>query len=183
MSDRKDRADSKEEEGTLHPEKLSQGTGNLKEPAVVSCVTAKCAELYEAMMDDVCAVGKVPPKPKHLGVNRGSKNREPSHLFDFCDQMKREMDESFRSNLNSFVKKSCKTKYRFYMLVTSDDALFDETKVRQSFQRTNNAVWIYCIWPAFLKPFLKSVKLIPSRRGACPKFLCFLMVMGGCGGG
>uniref|UniRef100_A0A8D3A9B3 DUF3715 domain-containing protein n=1 Tax=Scophthalmus maximus TaxID=52904 RepID=A0A8D3A9B3_SCOMX len=92
MSDRKDRADSKEEEGTLHPEKLSQGTGNLKEPAVVSCVTAKCAELYEAMMDDVCAVGKVPPKPKHLG-------------------------------------KSCKTKYRFYMLVTSDDALFDETKL------------------------------------------------------
>ncbi|XP_047189399.1 uncharacterized protein tasor2 isoform X2 [Scophthalmus maximus] len=130
MSDRKDRADSKEEEGTLHPEKLSQGTGNLKEPAVVSCVTAKCAELYEAMMDDVCAVGKVPPKPKHLGVNRGSKNREPSHLFDFCDQMKREMDESFRSNLNSFVKKSCKTKYRFYMLVTSDDALFDETKAQ-----------------------------------------------------
>ncbi|KAK5901987.1 hypothetical protein CesoFtcFv8_007291 [Champsocephalus esox] len=40
------------------------------------------------------------------------------------------MDESFRSNLNSVVKKSCKTKYRFYILVTSEDDFFEETKVQ-----------------------------------------------------
>ncbi|KAG8012769.1 hypothetical protein GBF38_020668 [Nibea albiflora] len=40
------------------------------------------------------------------------------------------MDESFRSNLNAIVKKSCKTKYRFYTLVTSDDTFFEETKAQ-----------------------------------------------------
>uniref|UniRef100_A0A3B4VKA3 Uncharacterized LOC111229767 n=1 Tax=Seriola dumerili TaxID=41447 RepID=A0A3B4VKA3_SERDU len=129
VSDRKGMADSGEEEKTLHPQKLSPGTGNMKEHAGVSGATAECARLYEAIMDDICAVKKVPSRPKHFRMDRGYEKTEPSNHFDFCDQMKREMDESFRSNLNSVVKKSCKTKYRFYILVTSDDALFEETKL------------------------------------------------------
>ncbi|XP_040894265.1 uncharacterized protein tasor2 isoform X2 [Toxotes jaculatrix] len=132
MSNRKDMRDSTENEKTqkfssMHPQKLSSGTGNLKDHAGVSSATADWARRYEAMMEDVCAVKKVPSRPKNFRMDRDHKKTESNH-FDFCDQMKKEMDESFRSNLNSVVKKSCKTKYRFYILVTSDDALFEETK-------------------------------------------------------
>ncbi|XP_071350802.1 protein TASOR 2 isoform X2 [Trachinotus anak] len=130
VSDRKGMAESTGEEKTLHPQKLSPGLGNLKEHVGVSALTAECARLYEAMMDDVCAVKKVPSRPMHFRMDKGYKKTEPSNHFDFCDQMKREMDESFRSNLNSVVKKSCKRKYRFYILMTSDDALFEETKAQ-----------------------------------------------------
>ncbi|XP_059190330.1 uncharacterized protein tasor2 [Centropristis striata] len=130
MSERKDLSDTKEEEKTLQPQKLSQGTGNPMEHAGISGVTSESASLYEAMMSNVCAVKKVPSRPKHLRMDRCNPKMEPSKHFDFCDQMKKEMDESFRSNLNSVVKKSCKTKYRFYILVTSDDAFFEETKIQ-----------------------------------------------------
>ena len=184
LSDRKNTEDEK----TRHPQNLSQKTDNLKEHADVSDVTAKSARLYEARMDDICGVRKAPLRPKHL-MNRGYKNIEPSNPFDFCDQMKREMDESFRSRLNSVVKKSCKTKYRFYILATSDDAVFEETKVRPSFQRNNDAVflltilfWIvqflFCI-PRAIKGichynvFSDNVKLIPCTKRACPElFIC-----------
>ncbi|XP_070763138.1 protein TASOR [Enoplosus armatus] len=129
MSDRKDLADTTEEEKTLHLQKLSQ-TGNQMEHAGVSGMTAECARVYEAMMNDVCAIKKVPSRQKHFRMDRGYPKTKTSNHFDFCDQMKREMDESFRSNLNSVVKKSCKTKYRFYILVTSDDAFFEETKAQ-----------------------------------------------------
>ncbi|XP_073328236.1 uncharacterized protein tasor2 [Pagrus major] len=127
--DMSDRTDLAEEENTLHPQKSSQRTGNPMEHAGVSSVTSECARLYKAIMNDVCAVKKVPStRPKHLRMDKGYLKTEPSNHFDFCEQMKRDVDQSFRSSLNSVVKKSCKTKYRFYILVTSDGAFFDETK-------------------------------------------------------
>uniref|UniRef100_A0A3B5A5S4 Uncharacterized LOC103371967 n=1 Tax=Stegastes partitus TaxID=144197 RepID=A0A3B5A5S4_9TELE len=126
MSDRNDLPDTMEEERTLHPGELPQGTSNPMESAWVSGITAECARQYEATMQDICAVDKVQSKPKGCRMDRDK--TEPSNHFDFCNQMKREMDEAFRSSLNSVVKKSCKTKYRFYILVTSDDVFFEETK-------------------------------------------------------
>ncbi|XP_042351730.1 uncharacterized protein tasor2 isoform X2 [Plectropomus leopardus] len=130
MSDRKDLFDITKDEKTLHPQKSSQGTGNPMAHAAVSDVTSEYARLYEAKMNDICAAKRVPSRPKHFSMDRGYPKTEPNNHFDFCDQMKREMEESFRSKLNSVVKKSCKTKYRFYILVTSDDAFFEETKVQ-----------------------------------------------------
>ncbi|XP_028440088.1 uncharacterized protein tasor2 isoform X3 [Perca flavescens] len=127
MSDRKKTT----EEDQTHSPNVSRGTGNPMEHAGVSAVTSECVRLYEEMMNDVCAVKKIPSRPhKHFRIHRSYSKAEPSNHFDFCDQMKREMDESFRSNLNSVVKKSCKTKYRFYVLLTSDDAFFEETKAQ-----------------------------------------------------
>ncbi|XP_051238902.1 uncharacterized protein tasor2 isoform X2 [Dicentrarchus labrax] len=128
MSDTKDLADTADEGNALHPQNLSEGTGNQMEHAGVSGLTAECARQYTAMMNDV--VKRVPSRPKHFRMDRGYSKTEQSNHFDFCGQMKREMDESFRSSLNSVVKKSCKTKYRFYILVTSDDAFFEETKAQ-----------------------------------------------------
>ncbi|XP_075945458.1 uncharacterized protein tasor2 isoform X2 [Anarhichas minor] len=130
MSERKDLADSTEEDKTLRLQNISQRAGNPMEHAGVSGVTSECARLYKARMKDVCAVKKVPSRPKHFRMDRGYPKTEPGNHFDFCDQMKRELDKSFRSNLNSVVKKSCKTKYRFYILVTSEDAFFEETKAQ-----------------------------------------------------
>ncbi|KAM7002166.1 protein TASOR 2 [Tautogolabrus adspersus] len=128
MSDREDLEATTEGEKDLHSKKSSQGAGTPIEHAGVSAVTAECAELYEEKMNNVCAVRKVPSTLKHM--ERGCPRSEPSNYFDFCDQMKREMDNSFRSNLNSVVKKSRKTKYRFFILETSDDVFFEETKVQ-----------------------------------------------------
>ncbi|XP_034541270.1 uncharacterized protein tasor2 [Notolabrus celidotus] len=130
MSDRKDLEDLTEKRQTLNSKKSCKGAGTPIEHAGVSALTAECAELYEATMNNVCAVRDVPSKPKLFKMDRGYPKAEPSKYFDFCDQMKREMDESFRSSLNSVVKKSCKTKYRFYILETSDDAFFEETKAQ-----------------------------------------------------
>uniref|UniRef100_A0A3Q1J401 Uncharacterized protein n=1 Tax=Anabas testudineus TaxID=64144 RepID=A0A3Q1J401_ANATE len=125
MGDRKDSVDAREERKTLDP----QGIGNQMEHAGVSDMAEECARLYEAMMNDVCAVKKVPRRSKFFRMGRVNQTTEPHNNFDFCDQMKREMDESFHSNLNSVVKKSSKTKYRFYILVTSGDAFFEKTKL------------------------------------------------------
>ncbi|XP_041795719.1 uncharacterized protein tasor2 isoform X2 [Chelmon rostratus] len=130
MFDRKDTVDTLEDKNALHLQRLSQDTRNPMEHAGVSSVTAECARLYTAMMNDVCNDKKVPSRPKHIRMDRGYPKTEPSNHFYFCDQLKREMDESFHSNLNSAVKKSSKTKYRFYIQVTSDDAFFEETKAQ-----------------------------------------------------
>ncbi|XP_034391151.1 uncharacterized protein tasor2 isoform X2 [Cyclopterus lumpus] len=125
-----ERKDLTEKEKTLRLQNISPGTGNPMEHAGVSGVTSECASMYRAMMTDVCAVKKVPSRPQHFRMDRGYPKTEPGNHFDFYDQMKKELDKSFRSNLNSVVKKSCKTKYRFYILVTSDDAFFEETKAQ-----------------------------------------------------
>ncbi|CAK6961651.1 uncharacterized protein LOC128358393 [Scomber scombrus] len=130
MSDRKSLADTTEEEKTLHPERMSKATGNELEYAGVADVTAECTTLYEEMMNNVCAGTKVLSKAKTSQMGRIYPKTEPSDPFDFCGQMKRKLDESFRNNLNSVVKKSCRTKYRFYILVTSGDAFFEETKAQ-----------------------------------------------------
>lgn len=154
--DMSDKTDLPEEENTLHTQRSSHRTGNPMEHAGVSNVTAECARLYKEIMNDVCAVKTT--RPKHFTLDRGYPKTEPSNHFDFCDQMKRDMDESFRSSLNSVVKKSCKTKYRFYILMTSDDTFFDETKVRQVFNKCPKLYSIcYTLMSNIIKPLTGEV--------------------------
>ncbi|XP_013765008.1 uncharacterized protein tasor2 isoform X3 [Pundamilia nyererei] len=127
LSNRKDATD-KNEEKMICPGELSEGKDNTVEHDWVSDVTVECARLYEAKMQDVCAFKKVSAKAKHF--RRSCTKTEPSNHFDFCEQMKKEMDKTFRTNLNSVVKKSCRTKYRFYMLATSEDVFFEQTKAQ-----------------------------------------------------
>ncbi|KAM4573056.1 uncharacterized protein tasor2 isoform 2-T2 [Odontesthes bonariensis] len=122
------RKDETEGEKTLHAQGPSQGVANPLEHAGISGVTAECTKLYEAKMQDVCSFRKVPSRHKRLRKDRSCPRTKPSNHFDFCDQMKKELDETFRSNLNAVVKKSCRRRYRFHMLMTSDDAFFEKTK-------------------------------------------------------
>ncbi|KAK5604554.1 hypothetical protein CRENBAI_015310 [Crenichthys baileyi] len=129
MSNSKDQTASKEEGKVLHS--VSQERNNPMEHGGISTMTAECARLYNAKMHDVCSAKKVPPRLKTKKGHQGDSRTETSNHFDFCDQMKKELDETFRSNLNAVVKKSGKTKYRFYILVTSDEVFFEETKVER----------------------------------------------------
>lgn len=130
LSNRKDPTD-KNEEKMICPGELSEGKDNTVEHDWVSDVTVECARLYETKMQDVCAFKEVSARAKHF--RRSCSKTEPSNHFDFCEQMKKEMDKTFRTNLNSVVKKSCRTKYRFYMLATSEDVFFEQTKVKHFF--------------------------------------------------
>ncbi|XP_026167477.1 uncharacterized protein tasor2 isoform X2 [Mastacembelus armatus] len=130
MVDMSDRKETTEKGRTSHSQKLSLGTNNTLEHAGISSVTAECNRCYKATMNDVCSMKWVPSRSNRFRMNIANQRTESINHFDFCDQMKKEMDENFRTNLNSVVKKSCKTKYRFYILVTSDDAFFKETKAQ-----------------------------------------------------
>lgn len=122
MPKRNDHTGTREGKTALH----HQETGN----RVDQTVTEECARLYEDMMNCVCAVKKIPPRLKFYRKDGVNQQTNPPNNFDFCHQMKRKIDESFYSNLNSVVKKSCKTKYRFYILATTADSFFEDTKVR-----------------------------------------------------
>lgn len=127
ISDRKTLADTTGRETTPCPQEESNGP---VAHASVSGVTAECARLYTSMMNDVCGISTVKLRPKHLKVDKVLAKTQPSNHFDFCDQMKREVDYSFSSSMNSVVRKFCKTKYKFFILATSDDVFFEKTKVR-----------------------------------------------------
>lgn len=130
MTDRKDRAYTTEEDNAVHSKSISERNSNPVEHAGVSSVTAECARLYTAMMNDVYADKKVSSRSTDHRMNRVHQKTEPRDLPELCDQMKRKSDYTFHSIMNSVVKSSCKRKYRFYLVVTSDDPFFEETKVR-----------------------------------------------------
>lgn len=125
MSDRKSKTDTTEEE-----------ISNSLQHDGISGVMARPAGPYTGKMDDICAVRKCPVRHKeNIRMDSGDRRTDPSDLSDFCDIVKR---ESGHKNTNLVVKTCSKTKYRFYVLVTSDDPFFEETKVR--YQQTSIAV-------------------------------------------
>lgn len=101
----------------------------------VSGVRAGRARQDTGKMDDVCPGRKGPVRQKDVSMDSGDPKADPSHPSNAC--VKR---ESFHKN-QKLVGKSCsKTKYRFYILVTSDDPCFEETKVRHVFIRVSSTV-------------------------------------------
>lgn len=117
MSDRKSQTYATEEE-----------ISNLVRQDGVSGVMAGSARPYARKLGDVSAVRKCPVRSKEdIGMDSDDRRIDPSDLPDLCDIVKR---ERFHKNLNLGVKRWSATKFRFYMLVTSDDPFFEETKVR-----------------------------------------------------
>ncbi|RVE71627.1 hypothetical protein OJAV_G00053720 [Oryzias javanicus] len=121
--------DTTEEKGnTPDTHNQSQGPRNPMNCTWVSNVTSECAKLYKARMHEVCSAKKRLSKSKTLRVQLSPSDTKHNEHFDVCDKMKKELNKTFQSNLNAVVKKSCKTKNRFFILVTSDDHFFKETK-------------------------------------------------------
>uniref|UniRef100_A0A668ARB4 Uncharacterized protein n=1 Tax=Myripristis murdjan TaxID=586833 RepID=A0A668ARB4_9TELE len=132
MPERKGLVDNTEV-NTFHLQKLSNGKGNSAGHCGISDVTAECARLYQAMMNDVCAGKRLPTNINGSRMDTGFPKSDSSKHLDFSvnlsGQMKREMYESFHTNLNLVVRRSWKTKFRFFIVMTtSDDDFFEKTK-------------------------------------------------------
>uniref|UniRef100_A0A8C7G7R5 DUF3715 domain-containing protein n=1 Tax=Oncorhynchus kisutch TaxID=8019 RepID=A0A8C7G7R5_ONCKI len=116
-----------------HLKKLSCTKGSEMTHVKVSDLVVDSFRVYHAMMTEVCAGKKYPSRTERLKRedakrNSSPKSRAPSKDKDFCGQMKEDMYDSLHDNLNSVVRQSCKNKFRFYILVTSSDPFFRETK-------------------------------------------------------
>ncbi|XP_036835860.1 uncharacterized protein LOC110524916 isoform X4 [Oncorhynchus mykiss] len=133
MPERKGMPEETDRDMPQHLQKLSYTKGSEMTHVNVSDLVAESFKAYHAMMTEVCAGRKYPHRTERLkreAAKRNSlpKSRAPSKDKDFCGQMKKDMYDSLHDNLNSVVKQSCKNKFRFYILVTSDDPFFNETK-------------------------------------------------------
>ncbi|XP_067091280.1 protein TASOR 2 isoform X1 [Osmerus mordax] len=128
MPERCGMADTTDGETSLHLQKLYCANGDEAAHSKVLDMAVECARLYSAMMDDVCAGKKLPSKPEKHVEDINPSNTRPCNNTDFCGQMKRDLYDSLHDKLNSVVRQSCKIKFRFFMLVTSTDTFFRETK-------------------------------------------------------
>ncbi|KAL0187091.1 hypothetical protein M9458_018761, partial [Cirrhinus mrigala] len=92
----------------------------------ISEITEQCAVAYKSMMNDVCS-GKTllhPTETRKRKLGRESAGRHPGHR----GRIKKDVFNSPHDNLKTIVRQASKTKYRFYILVTSTDTFFEETK-------------------------------------------------------
>ncbi|XP_014003202.2 uncharacterized protein isoform X2 [Salmo salar] len=133
MPERKGMPGETDRDMPQHLQKLSYTKGSEMTHVKVSDLVAESFKAYHAMMTEVCAGRKYPHRTERLKREEAKRNslpksRAPSKDKDFCGQMKKDMYDSLHDNLNSVVKQSCKNKFRFYILVTSDDPFFKETK-------------------------------------------------------
>lgn len=124
--------------------KGSRGTGNYGKPlhlqslvcergdeascSKISDISKDCAKSYSTMMNDVCTGKSFPRQKDKLQRKWDSESTPVSRQPAFCGRIKKAMFDHLHDNLNSIVRQSCKNKYRFYILVTSDDPFFVETK-------------------------------------------------------
>nr|XP_029490823.1 uncharacterized protein LOC115109709 isoform X2 [Oncorhynchus nerka] len=133
MPERKGMPEETDRDMPQHLQKLSYTKGSEMTHVNVSDLVAESFKAYHAMMTEVCAGRKYPHRTERREREEAKRNslpksRTPSKDKDFCGQMKKDMYDSLHDNLNSVVKQSCKNKFRFYILVTSDDPFFNETK-------------------------------------------------------
>lgn len=111
VSERTSQTDTKEEE-------MSTSVKH----AGVSGVRAGRARLDTGRTDDG---RKGPVRQKDVRTDSGHPKTEPGHLSNACVKQ-----ESFPKKTKLDGKSCSKTKYRFYILATSDDPCFEKTKVR-----------------------------------------------------
>ncbi|KAL7884690.1 hypothetical protein AOLI_G00074600 [Acnodon oligacanthus] len=114
----------------LHLQSLICERGDEAACTKISDITKECAKSYNTMMNDVCT-GKTilrqhdKTKRKRDGESAASSSSKQSA---FCGRIKKAMFDNLHDNLNSIVRQACKIKYKFYILVTSADPFFEETK-------------------------------------------------------
>ncbi|XP_036435276.1 uncharacterized protein tasor2 isoform X2 [Colossoma macropomum] len=113
----------------LHLRSLFCERGDEAACTKISDITKECAKSYNTMMNDVC-IGKTTlrqhdkTKRKRDVESAASSSKQSA----FCGRIKKAMFDNLHDNLNSIVRQACKIKYKFYILVTSADPFFEETK-------------------------------------------------------
>lgn len=110
---------------TPQPDVREEDRSSWVKPGSVSRRRAGGARQDTGKTDEVCPSRKDPVRHQDTQMDSGYPKTGRPHLSNPC--VKR---ESFHKNRKLVVKSCSQTKYRFYILVTSDDPCFEETKVR-----------------------------------------------------
>ena len=121
------------EEGSGHMpyrlQRLSCKRESVAACSKISAIAAECAKSYYAMMKDVCTNRSTTRQTDRIRKQQDSPKLRTSKPVELCGKMKEDLFERLHDSLNSVVREACKTKYRFFILVTSEDPFFRETKV------------------------------------------------------
>ncbi|XP_016145914.1 uncharacterized protein tasor2 isoform X2 [Sinocyclocheilus grahami] len=104
-----------------HLQRLFCEKGSGVEFSGISEITEQCAVAYKSMMNDVCS-GKTLPRPTEARKRKFDRGRV-GRYSGFCGRIKKDVFNSPKS-----IVSQAKIKYRFYILVTSTDTFFEETK-------------------------------------------------------
>ncbi|XP_031420028.1 uncharacterized protein tasor2 isoform X3 [Clupea harengus] len=120
------------EEGSGHMpyrlQRLSCKRESVAACSKISAIAAECAKSYYAMMKDVCTNRSTTRQTDRIRKQQDSPKLRTSKPVELCGKMKEDLFERLHDSLNSVVREACKTKYRFFILVTSEDPFFRETK-------------------------------------------------------
>ncbi|XP_076860256.1 uncharacterized protein tasor2 isoform X4 [Brachyhypopomus gauderio] len=112
----------------LHLQSLFCERGNVASCSRISNITKECTRSYNTMMNDVCAGKTIPPLNAKIRRKCDIESATCNKQSGFCGRIKKDMFDHLHDNLNSIVRQACKIKYKFYILVTSSDTFFEETK-------------------------------------------------------
>lgn len=113
---------------TPQPDLREEDTSSWVRPASVSGRTAGGARRDTGKTDEACPRRKEPVRHQDSQTDSADPKTGPAHLSHPCGKR-----ESFHKNRKLVVKSCSQTKYRFYILVTSDDPCFEDAKVRRVF--------------------------------------------------
>ncbi|XP_051949846.1 uncharacterized protein tasor2 [Xyrauchen texanus] len=125
MPDRKIRETARNSK-PLNLQRLFYEKGSEVECFRISEMTEQCAVSYKSMMNDVCS-GKTLRRQTEA-IKKKSDQEGVNQKPGFCGRIKKDMSDNLHNNLNSIVRQACNIKYRFYILATSKDPFFEETK-------------------------------------------------------
>ncbi|XP_022526319.2 uncharacterized protein tasor2 isoform X1 [Astyanax mexicanus] len=128
MSERKGSRETGSYGKPLHLQSLFCESSSEASCSKISDISKECAKSYSSMMNDVCTKKKLPHQKGKMQRKWDSESTPVSKQPAFCGRIKKAMFDHLHDNLNSIVRQSCKIKYKFFILVTSDDPFFKETK-------------------------------------------------------
>ncbi|MCI4380631.1 hypothetical protein PGIGA_G00242210 [Pangasianodon gigas] len=128
MSERKALKKTPNYSKPLHLQSLFCERGTQATCSKLSDITKECSKSYHTMMNDICIGKTIPHQKDELKRKWDTERATTSKQSGFCGRIKKDMFDHLHDNLNSIVRQACKTKYKFYILVTSADPFFEETK-------------------------------------------------------
>ncbi|XP_060788342.1 uncharacterized protein tasor2 isoform X4 [Neoarius graeffei] len=128
MSERKASKKTAKHTKPLHLQSLFCERGTEATCSKLSDITKECSKSYHTMMNDICIGKTIPHQNDELKRKWDAEHATTSKQSGFCGRIKKDMFDHLHDNLNSVVRQACKNKYKFYILVTSADPFFEETK-------------------------------------------------------
>ncbi|XP_041967157.1 uncharacterized protein tasor2 isoform X3 [Alosa sapidissima] len=128
LPDRKERRAADSRHMPLRLQRLSYKKESEAACSKISAITAECTKSYYAMMKDVCTNKNTVRQTDRIKKKQDSPKIRTSKPVELCGKIKEDLFERLHDDLNSVVRQACKTKYRFFILVTSEDPFFRETK-------------------------------------------------------